>query len=370
MPYKISGSKSETARIIIIKESDWSIESNTVVSGSGVYEIDSLVSGTKTVAARSIDGYTLGYGSVDAEYYAPLYPAEGDRGVIGGGQTSGIGFLSTIYYKEISTLGNASGFGNFTTPKRQMGACSNSGYNRGIFFAGYVNTFGSINVIDYITISTPGTSNDFGDCTIVVSDLAGASNGPLDRGVHSGGSGNVIGYITISTTGDAQDFGDLTLGRYGHGACSNNINDRAVFGGGGSTNSVLDYITVSTTGDATSFGNLTLARHHLAACSNGINERGVFGGGYTSSPTNVLDYITISSTSNATNFGDLKTGRHALAATSNGTADRGLFMVGYNGSVNTNSVDYITISSIGNASDFGDVGSSIGLYYAPATSNA
>jgi hypothetical protein len=37
MPYKISGSKSHTARIIILKESDWSIESNTVVSGSGNY---------------------------------------------------------------------------------------------------------------------------------------------------------------------------------------------------------------------------------------------------------------------------------------------------------------------------------------------
>ena len=37
MPYKISCTKSETARIIILKESDWSIESNTVVSGSGAY---------------------------------------------------------------------------------------------------------------------------------------------------------------------------------------------------------------------------------------------------------------------------------------------------------------------------------------------
>ena len=30
MPYKISGTKSETSRIIILKESDWSIESNTI----------------------------------------------------------------------------------------------------------------------------------------------------------------------------------------------------------------------------------------------------------------------------------------------------------------------------------------------------
>ena len=51
MPYKISGTKSETARIMILKESDWSIESDTVISGSGVYEVDGLESGSKSVLA-------------------------------------------------------------------------------------------------------------------------------------------------------------------------------------------------------------------------------------------------------------------------------------------------------------------------------
>lgn len=64
MAYKISGTKSETARIIILKESDWSIESNTVVSGSGAYEITGLVSGNKAIVAESDEGEVLGYGSV------------------------------------------------------------------------------------------------------------------------------------------------------------------------------------------------------------------------------------------------------------------------------------------------------------------
>ena len=64
MPYKISGTKSETARIMILKESDWSIESNTVVSGSGAYEVLSLIDGTKMVVAESNEGEVLGYGSV------------------------------------------------------------------------------------------------------------------------------------------------------------------------------------------------------------------------------------------------------------------------------------------------------------------
>jgi len=64
MSYRISGSKSETARIVVLKESDWSIESNTVVSGTGAYEIDSLASGTKTVIAVKDDGHFCGYGNV------------------------------------------------------------------------------------------------------------------------------------------------------------------------------------------------------------------------------------------------------------------------------------------------------------------
>jgi alpha-tubulin suppressor-like RCC1 family protein len=64
MPYKISGTKSETARIMILKESDWSIESNTVISGSGVYEVDGLETGTKTTLARTEDGEFIGFGSV------------------------------------------------------------------------------------------------------------------------------------------------------------------------------------------------------------------------------------------------------------------------------------------------------------------
>jgi len=64
MPYKISGTKNETARIIILKESDWSIESNTVVSGSGDYEVDGLESGYKLIVYKSNEGELLGYGNV------------------------------------------------------------------------------------------------------------------------------------------------------------------------------------------------------------------------------------------------------------------------------------------------------------------
>ena len=71
MPYKISGTKSETSRVIIVKESDWTVESNTVVSGSGAYSIEDLVTGNKLAFSRAEDGEIVGFGSIAPIYYAP-----------------------------------------------------------------------------------------------------------------------------------------------------------------------------------------------------------------------------------------------------------------------------------------------------------
>jgi len=71
MPYKISGTLSEDARIIILKELDWSIEHNAVISGARTYEVDSLVSGTKSIIARNEFGEVSGYGNVSPIYYVP-----------------------------------------------------------------------------------------------------------------------------------------------------------------------------------------------------------------------------------------------------------------------------------------------------------
>jgi len=76
MPYKISGTKSETARVIVLKESDWSIESNTVISGSGAYEVDTLASGTKLVFGRKDNGEVVGYGNVMAFEPEPSFKGD------------------------------------------------------------------------------------------------------------------------------------------------------------------------------------------------------------------------------------------------------------------------------------------------------
>lgn len=64
MPYKISGTLSESMRIIIINESDWSVESSTVEDD--LYAITGLVAGKKTIVGIRTDGESSGYGNIDA----------------------------------------------------------------------------------------------------------------------------------------------------------------------------------------------------------------------------------------------------------------------------------------------------------------
>jgi len=62
-PLKLSGSTTENSTVVIINESDWTTE--TVVSGIvGNFEISPVVSGTKTVLARTDFGDVIGFGKI------------------------------------------------------------------------------------------------------------------------------------------------------------------------------------------------------------------------------------------------------------------------------------------------------------------
>lgn len=60
--YKVSGTISEDSRVLVINESNWTVESNTEES-VGSYEVTTS-GGYKTVLSRQSDGATLGFGSV------------------------------------------------------------------------------------------------------------------------------------------------------------------------------------------------------------------------------------------------------------------------------------------------------------------
>ena len=128
--------------------------------------------------------------------------------------------------------------------------------------------------MQYVTISTMGNAQDFGDAGINgATDANGASNSV--RGVFGGGDypgvpfNAAIDYITIASLGDSLDFGDLTVGRGQVGAFSSP--SRCCWAGGEtpSLSDVIDYVTIATLGDATDFGNLTAARRRL---KNGCSD--------------------------------------------------------------------------------------------------
>ena len=188
---------------------------------------------------------------------------------------------------------------------------------------------------------------------------SGSNAGTGHRGLYGAGQkapstgtyATEMDFLTISTLGNAQDFGDLAQNRSGRGILSSTT--RAVFGAGYGPADDIEYVTIASTGDALSFGLDLGNRNGQAGLSDGV--RGVFGGG--GSPTldnNVITYITIAQTGNAVNFGDLTVGgRNQIAACASST--RGLFAGGGSSDVEYNTIDYITIATTGNAVDFGDI---------------
>ena len=212
----------------------------------------------------------------------------------------------------------------------------------------------SSNVIDYITISTPGNATDFGDMTSSRHLLAGLSNGT--RGVMAGGltgnsEQNTIDYITIATTGNATDFGDLTQAAGGSSGASGVTRGLIARGGNYNPTNVIEYITIATTGNSTDFGDATTNYYGASGTTDG--DRGVFGALQSSggSETNIMEYITIATTGNATDFGNLVRVGHR-GASGNGDATYGI-LVGVNIYVTT--INRITIQTTGNATDFGDL---------------
>ncbi len=229
-----------------------------------------------------------------------------------------------IDYVTISSTGNALDFGDLVVNRFGAGAASNS--VRGLFAGGYQPT-GTIfaQSIDFITIASLGNASNFGDMIDKITGSSGVASST--RAVFLGGCKaesptgvfNTIQYVTITTTGNAQDFGDLTQARDFGGAFSNSV--RGILGGGDTetpaTNNetnTIDYITISSLGDATDFGDLTLIRQRISGCCS--STRGIFGGGLTPGYVNTIDYVTIMSTGNAQDFGDLTTSIDEVGACS------------------------------------------------------
>lgn len=232
--------------------------------------------------------------------------------------------------------------------------------DRGVFASG--NTAPTYNMIDYITITSPSNSTDFGDLAFIANSFPiGISNGAGGRGTFSGAHSNNMEYITISTPSNSQDFGDMLRERWygGDYGTSNGTNNRGVIMGGyySSATDAIDYFTITSLSNCQDFGDLNDGiRYAGGQTSNGVNNRGLVVGGYRGVSTlSSIKYITITSLGNSNDFGNLLDHRSNNSVFSNGVNNRGISAFGSKAQVGAiNTIEYYSISSLGSTTDFGD----------------
>ena len=224
-----------------------------------------------------------------------------------------------------------------------------NGGARGIFAMSYQPS--TSDRIEYITISTLGNATDFGNLT--GARKWGGAAASRTRGCWAGGapSNNTIDYVTISSTGDAIDFGDRTQAATEIDGLSTEI--RGVFCGGYVTpanRDTMDYITIASTGNAVDFGNLSVGRGCQGQGGGASSTRGIWAGGQWVSPVaaNTIEYITVATLGNSADFGDLLSGMNTNGFGAATTSTKMYTMGGA-----TEDTGVITIATLGNATDFG-----------------
>ena len=291
----------------------------------------------------------------------------GTRGIFGGGFSSPTTHHDTIQYINIASQGHATDAGDLTVSRYGNAALASA--TRAVWAGGTNPSPLYSNTIDAVEIMSTGNAFDFGDLYAQAYYPGGVSN--RTRGIYAGGyqlpspSGfrSDIGYITISSKGNTNDFGDLITAK--NSFSTFNSPTRGCFAGGATPSKInsIEYVTIATTGNASDFGDLSQARNYGGGCGSAI--RGLVGGGSTPTVVNTIDYVTISAMGNAADFGDLTTVRAEVAGCSSAT--RGVFAGSWSPS-KTNTIDFVTIQTTSNAVNFGDL-VNIGVMQEMGTSN-
>jgi hypothetical protein len=302
---------------------EWRQFTVTGASGRGVFGSGSTPTSLSTTNIDFINisttGNAVNFGILTEAKRVAKGFSSSIRGIIAGGYRDAPAntYTNVIEYITIASAGNSIDFGDLQSTKGSGAAFSSS--TRGIYAgAGGPTT----NVIDYVQISTIGNSLDFGDLIIARENINGCSS--PTRGICGGGSPSPsvppmlssIEFLTISSKGNANTFGNLTESRRNSGSCSNST--RGIFAGGNTPTNVntIDYITIASVGNAQDFGDLqTTGTTDSGSCASQI--RAVIAGGYVASASiNNIDYITIATTGNAQDFGDLTEARNGSASLS------------------------------------------------------
>ena len=176
----------------------------------------------------------------------------------------------------MATPGNSSDVGNLTNPVTQFGVWGNG--DRTLLTGG--GGGGVDREIEYISLQNLSSgASDFGNLT-VQRDYCFAT-GDSTRAVMAGGRNasdndysDVIDYVTIDTPGNATSFGTLGQTIIEHTATSNLTYGAWTGGsvgggpgGGGTYNAQINYLTIQTTGTSTDHGDLTVARNNPGSTS-------------------------------------------------------------------------------------------------------
>jgi len=205
------------------------------------------------------------------------------RGIMSGGVAAPGVNQNVIQYIEIPTTGDAIDFGDLVGGSINGQAVASP--TKGLFCGGGPNL---VSTIQSITISSRGDAVEVGDLTQAIFYGGCVTNGT--RGIVGGGEyvpsptfthTSLLDYITITSAGNAQEFGDLTTKR--SRIASVESITRGVFvgsvanGGVGTHDNTIDYITITSTGNAQDFGDLVNNNNfQVIGCSDSHGGLGGF----------------------------------------------------------------------------------------------
>ena len=282
----------------------------------------------------------------------------GNRGFRVSGTGAGATLIETF---NITTLGNSHDTGFDLSTSRGAFGCSAS-RTRAIIAGGNAPGVSNSNDIQYFEMAALSNTIDFGDLTTTMAESGAHSNNVrfLITGAASSAN-NVINFLTVASTGSAQDFGDQGNSLSSVTSCGSPT--RALFGGGVNpgVKNIIEFVTIASTGNSVDFGDLTVARYSAGAGSN--NTRGLFFMGNAGSPTNqvnTIDFVTISSTGNAQDFGDSNmndTGGPTQGPGVCASPNRIVFFGGYitGGTDRTTEMQFVNPTHKGDSTRFGDL---------------
>ena len=267
-------------------------------------------------------GNAQDFGDMVSGLFASAGMSSRTRAVISGGRQTP-GNTSDIQYLTMASTGNTIDWGVNPLNSLSYGSGAVSNQTRGITMGGYNTSNSRLDDIQFLTIASLGTINDFGNIS-ATRGYVSSVNSPT-RGLANGGTQpaqvNTIEFITIASTGNAQDFGDLTVFGYRSGGCMSSTRGLIAFGetpaGDGQKN--IDFVTMATLGNAANFGDLTVGGQHPVGTSDSV--RGVWLGRQNQSPyddNEVIDYVNIATQGDAVDFGNLTAGTSMPASASTG----------------------------------------------------